>query len=428
MPRAIAAALVAVGVAIAFSACGGNGHQKKSTPAPAPAPTPAAPAKPAPTEIAPKGGLAIGLTELNPGLFTHGEDVGAFGPWRDRVEALKPPLYRLTVDWSVLQPTPDAPVDWTKATDGCMRGIAPCRPYAGIRDTLRAIRSEQQAGNGFATMVVIYGVPPWAARSAHGCERPGIGTRSRPITAAGFAAYRRLVSSLEDLAQRERVDIGWWSPWNEPNGPFFISPQRASCKSGSKPLSPALYTRFARAMRDELKPGQQLVVGELAGFKTARRYGTSISEFFDALPDDVVCNAGVFAQHAYAKRSDAPNDRGSVGVLEDVLDRRPCTAGKPIWITETGVGGPHVGDVRTASEKSIRLDCRALAATLSRWNDDPRVQAAFQYTFRDDPVFPVGLADVGLTRTWPAYDLFKAWGGDRHPDDPAPALPQACTG
>ena len=43
------------------------------------------------------------------------------------------------------------------------------------------------------------------------------------------------------------------------------------------------------------------------------------------------------------------------------------------------------------------------------------MQAAFQYTFRDDPAFPVGLADVGLTRTWPTYDEWLAWGGDRTP-------------
>ena len=54
------------------------------------------------------------------------------------------------------------------------------------------------------------------------------------------------------------------------------------------------------------------------------------------------------------------------------------------------------------------------------------MEAAFQYTFRDDPVFPVGLVDAKLTKAWPAYDLFKAWGGARKPDDPAPALPQDC--
>ena len=425
MRRAIAAALLAA--AVALGACGGNDHKTSdatsstSTPAPAkkPATTP-------PADIAPGGGLAIGMTEINPDLFWHGKDVGAFKPWRDRMEALKPPLYRLAVDWASLQPTPGAPVNWTKPADGCMRGMQPCSPYNGIRDTLRAIRSQQEAGNGFATMVVIYGVPDWAAVAPHGCERDDIGVRSRPINAKGLEGYKRLIASLQDLAKHEGVEIRWWSPWNEPNGPFFISPQRAKCSGSSKSLAPAVYTKLARAMREQLTSGQQLVVGELAGLEDARKYGTSISEFFDGLPDDVVCNAGVFAQHAYSKRGDAADDPGAVGALEEVLDRRACTRGKPIWVTESGVGGPHVGDERSVKDESIRADCQALNVTLRRWNKDPRVDAVFQYTFRDDPVFPVGLVDAPLTKAWPAYDLFKAWGGDRKPDGPAPKLPQAC--
>jgi hypothetical protein len=418
--RAIAAALLAV--AVASGACGGN-DKKSSDSTSTPKPPPA---KQAPADIAPGGGLAIGMTEINPDLFWHGKDVGAFGPWRDRFEALKPPLYRLAVDWATLQPKRDGPIDWTKPSDGCMRGMQPCRPYRGIRDTLRAIRSQQQAGNGFATMVVLYGVPDWAAASAHGCERDDIGPRSRPITDEGLEAYKKLVVSLQDLARREGVDINWWSPWNEPNGPFFISPQRARCKGSSKSLAPAVYAKLARAMRAELKPGQQLVVGELAGLEDARKYGTSISEFFDGLPDDVVCNAGVFAQHAYAKRGDKADDPGAVGALEEVLDGRPCARDKPIWVTEAGVGGPHVGDERSPKEESIRADCQALNVALRRWDKDPRVDAAIQYTFRDDPVFPVGLADAELTKEWPAYQLFKAWGGARNPDGPPPALPRAC--
>jgi hypothetical protein len=54
------------------------------------------------------------------------------------------------------------------------------------------------------------------------------------------------------------------------------------------------------------------------------------------------------------------------------------------------------------------------------------VQAAFQYTFRDDPAYPVGLADATLSRLWPAYELWKAWGGERVPAGPAPTLPDAC--
>ena len=48
--------------------------------------------------------------------------------------------------------------------------------------------------------------------------------------------------------------------------------------------------------------------------------------------------------------------------------------------------------------RRIRADCQALNVSLRRWNDDPRVDAVFQYTFRDDPVFPVGLADAKLTQ------------------------------
>ena len=188
------------------------------------------------------------MTEINPDLFWHGKDVGAFGPWRDRFEALKPPLYRLAVDWASLQPEPRRPdrLDEAPPTAACA-GMQPCRPYNGIRDTLRAIRSQQQAGNGFATMVVVYGVPEWAAVAAHGCERDGIAARSRPINAQGLAGYKKLVASLQDLARREGVDIRWWSPWNEPNGPFFISPQREQCSGSSKSLAPAVYTKLARA-------------------------------------------------------------------------------------------------------------------------------------------------------------------------------------
>jgi hypothetical protein len=424
--RVLAAAALAA--AVLLTACGGGGGEKSTSTSTSTSTTaPKAPAaKEPPTDVAPRGGLAIGLTEINPDLFWHGKDVGAFDPWRDRAEALEPAIYRLAVDWATLQPSADGPIDWTRASDGCMRGLKPCRPYSGIRDTLRAARSQQQAGNGFNVMVVVYGVPDWAAMKPTGCERDDITARSRPITAQGLEAYKKLIRSLQDLARSEGVSIRWWSPWNEPNGPFFISPQRAECSGSSKALSPAVYTALARAMRAELQPGQQLVVGELAGLENARKYGTSISEFFAGLPDDVVCNAGVFAQHAYAQRGDKADDPGAVGALEEVLDGRPCARDKPIWVTETGVGGPHVGDERSPKEESIRADCQALNVALRRWDKDPRVDAAIQYTFRDDPIFPVGLVDAKLTKEWPAYQLFKAWGGTRDPDAPPPPLPNAC--
>src|SRR2546422_4110966 len=40
----------------------------------------------------------------------------------------------------------------------------------------------------------------------------------------------------------------------------------------------------------------------------------------------------------------------------------------------------------------------SLGAQLLGWYRDPRVGAVFQYTFRDDPAFPVGLVDARLSR------------------------------
>ena len=420
------AAVVAAAILLVTS--GGQDQERPEATAPRrPAPAPPAP-RPRPAALT----LAVGVTEANANLIVSRQarpDVGAFTPWRDRLAALRPRYFRLAVDWAQLQPDPNGPIHWDKPADGCMRGQPPCVPYAGLRDVLRAVRSQQQAIGGFEVLVAPYGVPDWAARAAGGCERSNIGPRSRPITDVGLEGYRAMIRSLLTLAREEMVELRWWTPWNEPNGPFFISPQRHGCSTNSTALAPGVYTRLARALRDELDaaPGRlRLVVGELADVSDRRRYAASIPEFFDALPDDLLCAADVFSQHAYAQRGQEADDPGAVRQLERTLAGRRCTRGKPIWVTETGVGGAHVGDRRAGGPATQRADCRAMAVSLARWRRDPRVTAAFQYTFRDDPVFPVGLADASLTRTWPAYDLWLAWGGRRAPDGPEPALPAAC--
>jgi len=402
-------------------------------------PSPSVPAGPPPApppKIPPQGlgeGLAVGLTETRANLLwsreAQPELPDGLGPWRDRLAALRPRYYRLMVDWARIQPQAGQPPNWTMPDDGCQRGQPPCAAFSGIRDTLRAVASQQKAGGGFEVMVSIFGVPAWAAAPASGCERDDVTPRSRPITDQGLLAYQALIGSLYQLGSSEGVALRYWSPWNEPNGTFFVSPQRAACDRTSPPVSPAVYTKLDRAMRAELEqlPGEQkLVIAELAGLPRPRLRGSGVEEFYKALPDDVVCTASVYAQHAYAERGRPESALLPVEQLEAALDERPCAKDKPIWITETGVGGQDVGGDRTGGLATLRRDCRALDVALRRWDADPRVEAAFQYTFRDDPAFPVGLADVGLTHTWPAYDEWLAWGGDRAPGAPAPDLPAAC--
>jgi hypothetical protein len=383
--------------------------------------------------------LATGLTEINPQLLwdaaSHPVVADGFGPWRDRVAALRPRFLRIPVYWSQLQPDPGRPAALDAPADGCLRGLPPCGPTRGLSELLAAVASEQQAARargetGPEVEVVVAGVPAWAANQPSGCERSDAGPSSRPINAGGLAAYATLLKDFAALARTQGAAVRWWSPWNEPNHPAFISPQRAACDAASPSLGPGVYTQLARVARDTLAaiPGdQRLVLGEMAGTTTPSPRRSTVQEVVAALPDDVACASRTWSQHDYAQVTPDPNKPDPVLALEQALDARPCTKGARIWVTETGVGGPDPGGVRPDGDASLRAGCRAQDAALRRWAADPRVDAAFQYTFREDTAYPVGLADAGLTRTYPTYDLWKAWGGTRAPSDPPPALPEACT-
>jgi hypothetical protein len=396
-----------------------------ATPPPAVSPTPPAPATapPAVPPAPPAQRLPLGISEANPSLLSPGAVAPGFAPWRDRLLALHPRFYRLVVDWSKLQPDPSTPADLAQPQDGCLRGLPPCGPYAGIEAQLQAVRRAQLAIGGLTVVVVIHGVPGWAAAPAGGCERSDAAPRSRPITPAGLAAYRALLAQLQALGRSTGVPLDWWSPWNEPNHPAFISPQRAACSTASPTLAPAVYAALVRAARAQLGPGAQLVLGELAGFAGPTPRTTGVAEFVRALPDDVACAATVWAQHDYAEPDGRSPD--AVAELERALAARPCTAASPIWVTETGVGGARAGAPRATTPAALAAQCRAQAALLDRWAADPRVQAVFQYTLREDTAYPVGLADARLTRRYPTYGLWLRWAGTA-PGAPPPALPPDC--
>jgi hypothetical protein len=382
---ALAAAL------LVLAGCGGAAKQRSvSTVSLVP---PAAPHTPA---------FAVGITEANPHLLAPGPQPEPFPQWRDRLAALHPSYVRVLVDWSQIQPQAGRPPDWTRPQDGCMRKQLPCAPWNGVLDTLRAIHAL-----GAAPVLVVYGTPDWAAVPATGCERPDTTPYAR---LPRIADYRAFVRSLLALGRREGIDLPWWSAWNEPNLPAFLNPQRARCEPHSPTLAAAAYTRLVRALRGELAAAggdRHVLVGETAGIPDPHPYATAAAEFARALPDGVVCGADAWAQHAHLVRP-----RGAGRQLEGVspgesqqlldgvgraLDEHHCSRPVPIWITETGVGGEPDG-------------CALMAARLRAWRRDPRIQAAFQYTFREDPAFPVGLADLGLTTLYPAYEAWLTRG------------------
>jgi hypothetical protein len=359
---------------------------------------------------APPRALLLGVTEGNPFLISPGPVPERFERWRDLLTELRPRYLRLLVVWSQLQPRRDAPPDWSRPADGCLRGMQPCAPFAGIRDELRAARAA-----GLEVVVDILGAPEWAAARPSGCERPGT-----PPTAwmPAIRPYRAMVRSLLEEAQAEGVALRWWSAWNEPNHPAFLNPQRGSCDTAAPTLAADGYARLVRALKGELGafPGdQRIVLGETAALSGPRPTSTGAAEFARALPRDVVCGASVWAQHAYVGvDDDLAGDAPAGAIVRDVeaaLSARHCPGAPPhVWITETGVpagSGP--------------AGCRALAGALRLWAADPRVGAVFQYTFREDTAFRVGLADISLEQLRPAYVAWRAAADGRPDAAPCPA-------
>jgi hypothetical protein len=312
------------------------------------------------------------------------------------------------LDWAQLQPT-RAPANLAALNLGCMRTARPCLPFAGVRDQLRALASRQRQG-GWVGLAVITGTPSWAAQPPSRCDRRGTPASARPPRADALPAYRRLVADVLALARREGADLRYWSAWNEPNHPFFLSPP---CGTSAG----AAYTPIARALAGALAaaPGdQQQVIGETAGLLGPRPHGTTVADFIAELPDDLVCSTPIYDQHAYVGGPDP------VDAVARALAAHDCPRRHAIWITETGVG-PAPGALSAAARlRHDRRGCLALHRRLVRWWRDPRVPVAMQYTLREDDRFPTGLVSTDLERALPALAEWTAWGAGRAPDAPPP--------
>ena len=418
-------------------ACGGGGSRPATTTVPPPAggtaPTP--PADP-----------AFGLTEDNAQLLLD-PAAPATLPWasaaapfqlaRRELTALRPTYLRLFLDWQALQPQAGRAADLAGPVSGCARTVGPCGPYPGLAGELAAIASRQRARRaagqaGPEVLIDVVGAPRWAASAPSGCELQGAPAGARAVTPSAIGAYRQLIAGVLSLARSEGAEVRWWSPWNEPNDGLFLTPQRALCRPSSAPLSAAVYAQLARALASVLRryaPQDSVVLGELNGQAPDSAHSTSVASFVAALPADVLCLGPVWSLHAYSPYGPGGGGGEPVAALERALARRGgCAADPPLWITETGAGAPHPGAPLTGSPVRELEACRALAADLQGWFSDSRVGAVFQYTFRDDPAYPVGLVSADLARVHPSYRLWLALTGETAGRDRLAPAPSFCGG
>ncbi len=375
----------------------------------APSPTPSSTEPPGASVVEGDGTLDLGITEPNPAFLVPGGP-RAFARWRPALtQRIRPAYYRLVVEWDKLARPDGTGFDVAQPTTGCLRDVRPCAPYRGLRAQFAALKRAQEAAPGrFQPMVVFTYTPAALAARPHGCERARTAPRSRPPRPDAIGMYRATVRAVLAEARAQGVDVRYWSPWNEPNHPYFSSPQRTRCTGAAPSAAVRPYVRLARAMQAELDaaPGeQQLVLGETAAFTTRRANATTVQELIAGLPRGLVCRSPVYGQHAYLGGKDP------VGAVARALRRFHCPRTPQIWITETGA------DVGRSDERSACLDVHR---RLVRWYRDPRVTAAFQYTLRQDDRFPTGLVATSLARAFPTLGEWEAWGARRDAQSPPP--------
>ena len=372
-------------------------------------------------------GLALGITEFNPNFVWPAEDRAVPEPFaasQTQFAALRPQIVRLALDWPSLQPDPGRRPDLHRRADGCARGVPPCLGWEGVSEQLAALAALQRR-TGAQVLATITGTPEWAApATVEGCTRPTDPPRSRVPRDEALRAYRRLVRAVLRAAEREGLELRYWSAWNEPNHPYFLTPQRASCDRASPTLAIAPYLKLVGALDRALAraPGaQQQLLGELAATGDGREVTTGVAEFIAALPREVICASPAWLQHAYV------GSARSVELATAALDAHACERPHAIWLTETGLGTAVARPPSDSPPPQDRPEaCARLHGWLLRWYDDPRVTAALQYSFREDPVFRTGLVSAPLDRAYQTLRPWQAWGQRADPGAPPPALEQAC--
>jgi hypothetical protein len=316
------------------------------------------------------GDLAIGITEPNPNFVWppgEGEVEQPFARWRDAFERLRPAYYRLRIDWASLQPTADQPANSDLAVAGCMREVPPCGAWAGVREQLKAAGARQKK-TGMQIITVLAGTPAWAARSP---ERLRAGRDGAPLAlpaplgAAGLPQAdrrrpRRRGAGGRRAAVLERVER------TEPSRFPFTAATRCSGRAATASVAP--YVRLVRALKKRStsapgEPGVRARRARRADRRTPRN--TAVEEFARALPNDLVCGARAWSQHAYVGGRD-PVDPAGTGIAT-----HDCVRSPEFWITETGVGAASIDRDPWKGATAERSACRAMRSQLLKWYEDP---------------------------------------------------------
>ena len=248
--------------------------------------------------------------------------------------------------------------------------------------------------------------------------------RRRPAARRRCRAYRRADRrACSRSAREEGADVRYVSPWNEPNHPYFLAPQRAACDAASPSLAVSAVRRAGARREAPSSPTAGRPASCSArppGILEPTARATSVPESSAACPRGLVCSArGVVAARATSAaptRSAGPPARSPRG-------------GCP---RRTRSGSPRPASARrraacrspAGSRASAGLPAAATAA--ARLVREPARDARRPvHVPRGRPVPDRPRHDRPRSARGPALREWQAWGARPTPASPPPEPPAA---
>lgn len=265
--------------------------------------------------------------------------------------------------WFRIQPTPNAPYDWT-FTDEAVRALS----RRGIK------------------ILGVIGHPPGWATPFTGDVSNGISFYAPdPQRFAAFAAA---------VAQRYRNYVSHWEIWNEPDNPLFWKP-------APDPGAYATMLRLSASAIRAVNPQATILIGGVYSFEPSFLRQVAEAGAWDSFD--------ILAIHPYVSPSapEAGNLTAGVEAARAVADQYGA---RPIWVTEIGWSSGRgdrdpIGVVDEQGQANFLV-----RATILLWSAG--VEKIFWYTLKDDPGNPYGLVGLGTgyfdySRLKPSFAAFR---------------------
>jgi len=277
---------------------------------------------------------------------------------------------------------------------------------------------------GIKVVLTIFGTPAWA-NGGGGLNRPPASFEE--LRKFAFAAATRYSGSWTDAAGNPLPQVLYWTAWNEPNNPVFLSPQYRRVGGKWVVQSAIDYAKICEAVyagvHATLLKDEKVACGVTAprgnNNPSSSRPSVAPIAFLAALKKAGLKRFDVYAHHpyyTYPNETPATKPRGQAGPLQtavtlaniDLLldELRRLYGPRRLWITEYGYQtNPPDSFFGVSWQKQAAYLTQAFAIARKH----PRIDMMLWFLLRDEPVlsgWQSGLMTAAGKRK-PAFAAFQ---------------------